>query len=274
MTTTLKRIELSNRVRLPYVEQGDPSGVPVLFLHGYPDSWRSFEPVLPHLPPSIRATAVTQRGHGDADKPAGGYAPRDFAADAVAFMDALGLPRAVVVGHSMGSYIAQRVALDHPERVAGLVLVGSFPTARRNPVLAHLWNEAVSSMEDPIDRAFVLEFQSSTVGQPIPDALLDIVVQESLKAPARVWRAALRELIAADHSAELARITAPTLILWGTRDGIFPRADQDALVSAIPGARLLVYQTNGHSLHWEEPERFANDVAAFVEAASGLRKVA
>ena len=69
MTFTTKTIVLPTGVTLPYVEQGDPDGVPVILLHGVTDSWRSFEPVLPHLPPSIRAFALTQRGHGDADRP-------------------------------------------------------------------------------------------------------------------------------------------------------------------------------------------------------------
>jgi pimeloyl-ACP methyl ester carboxylesterase len=76
---------------LPYVEQGDADGVPVVLLHGVTDSWRSFEPVLPHLPDSIRAIAVTQRGHGDAPKPESGYLIEDLAGDVVALMDELQL---------------------------------------------------------------------------------------------------------------------------------------------------------------------------------------
>src|SRR3712207_1254388 len=96
----IKTVELPNRVRLEYAEQGDPSGVPVVLLHGITDSWRSFERVLPHLPPSIHAFALSQRGHGDSDRPASGYRPRDFAADLGAFVDALGLGPVVVAGHS------------------------------------------------------------------------------------------------------------------------------------------------------------------------------
>ena len=63
---SVKSVELPNRARLPYVEQGDPSGVPVLLLTGYADSWHSFVLVLPHLPKSIRAFVLTQRGHSGA----------------------------------------------------------------------------------------------------------------------------------------------------------------------------------------------------------------
>lgn len=126
MTPVVKSVELPNQVKLSYVEQGDRSGVPLLLLHGVTDSWHSFELVLPHLPESIHAFALTQRGHGDSSQPAGGYRFHDFASDVAAFMDALHLDQAVIAGHSMGSSVAQRFAIDYPDRTSGLVLIGSF----------------------------------------------------------------------------------------------------------------------------------------------------
>ena len=123
----IKSVELLGRARLAYAEQGDPLGIPVLLLHGATDSWRSFERVLPHLPDSIRAIAVTQRGHGESSRPEGGYRTSDFAADLVALMDALDLETAVIAGHCMGGSVAQRFALDYPERTQGLVSLGPFP---------------------------------------------------------------------------------------------------------------------------------------------------
>src|SRR3712207_1313748 len=143
-THVVKPVELPNRVKLQYVEQGDPSGIPVLLLHGVTDSWRSFEPVLPHLPDSIHAFALTQRGHGDADRPATGYLPGDFAADVAAFMDALDIDAAVIAGSSLGSTVAQRFALDYPQRVLGLVLMGSFVAYRNNPAVVDFWESGVS----------------------------------------------------------------------------------------------------------------------------------
>jgi pimeloyl-ACP methyl ester carboxylesterase len=133
-------------LRLDYREQGEPGGVPVLLLHGVTDSRRSWDPVLPHLPRSIRAIALTQRGHGDSDR------PRD-------------------VGY----------AID-------------------------------------------------------------------------------------DMAAELASVGSPVLLVWGDRDVFDTRGEQDWIVETIEGARLEVYQGTGHAVHWEEPERFAADVAAFATA--------
>ncbi len=265
MTRSINSVELPNRVKLQYVEQGDPAGVPVLMLHGGTDSWHSFEPVLPYLPESIHAFVLTQRGHGDADRPATGYRTRDFAADVAAFTSALELGPAIIVGHSMGSTNAKRVAIDYPERTRALVLAGSFATYRNNPVLVEFWESTVSRLTDPIDPGFVREFQESTLAQPVPSAFLDTVVRESLKVPARVWRAAFAGLFEDDFAAELEKIAVPTLILWGDRDALARRADQDALLSSIAGSRLVVYHGAGHALHWEQPERFAADLASFIK---------
>ena len=253
-------------VTLPFIEQGRPAGIPVILLHGYTDSWRSFEPLLPHLPESLHVFALTQRGHGDADRPATGYGARDFSADLAAFMDALGIERAVIVGHSMGSQVAQRFAIDHPKRVLALGLVGAFSTLRDNPVVQGLWDSIVSTLENPVDPAFVRDFQESTVASPVPRALLDAIVAESLKVPARVWRAALHGQMRTDLSGDLGKIKAPTFILWGDRDGICSRAEQERLATSIRGARLSIYAGVGHAVHWEQPRRVAADLRAFVDS--------
>lgn len=265
MAHAIKSVELPNRVRLHYVEQGDPSGVPMLLLHGYADSWRSFELVLPHLPESIRAFAITQRGHGDAGRPAAGYHPRDLAADLAVLMDTLDLKAAVIAGGSSGGLVARRFAIDHPERTLGLVLLGSPVTLRDKPGILELWDSTVSQLTDPIDPGFVREFVESSVAQPVPQSFLETMAQENLKVPARVWRAAFEGLLQDDSFGELDRIKAPTLIVWGDQDAIVPRSDQEALAGAIVGSRLVVYPGAGHALYWEEPSRIASDLAAFIK---------
>jgi non-heme chloroperoxidase len=264
----IQSVELSTNVRLEYVEQGDPAGVPVICLHGSTDSWHSFEPVLPLLPASLHVFSLTQRGHGDSDRPESGYRLRDFAADVAAFMDAKGIDSAVIVGHSMGSLVAQRFALDFPARTKGLVLMGAFVSFQANPGLVDFC-EFVAGLDDPIDPEIARQFQADTLAKPIPPRFFELVVAESLKVPARVWRAAFSALLEDENTNELDRIAAPTLVVWGSRDAFSPRSDQDALVARIPGARLLVYEGAGHAFHWEDPARFAADVTAFVQQIAG-----
>ena len=262
---TERRLELPSGIHLPYVEQGDPDGLPVLCLHGVTDSWRSFTPVLPLLPPALRVIAVTQRGHRGASRPASGYGLDALAGDAIGVLDALGIDAAVVVGHSMGATVAQRLAVGHPRRVRGLLLMGAFAGMAHNQGAREMW-QAVSRLADPVPRAFARDFQLGTVVRPLPEAFLEMVVNESLTLPASVWRALFAGFLADDQVESLARITAPTVVVWGDRDVICPRADQDALLRTIPGATLVVVPDAGHAVHWEVPSALAEALATFASA--------
>src|SRR5262245_26161220 len=114
MIAPIRSIQLHGGPRLSYIEQGDPSGWPVVLLHGVSDSCRSFARLLPHLPPFLRVYAISQRGHGDSERPPAGYGPHGLAADLAAFMELVGAAPAFVVGHSMGSSVAECFALDYP----------------------------------------------------------------------------------------------------------------------------------------------------------------
>ena len=261
----VKAVTLASGLTLPYVEQGDPAGVPLILLHGYTNSWRSFAGLLKHLPATFRTIALTQRGHGDAGRPRQGYHPRDFAADLAAFMDAIGIDSAILVGHSMGSQIAQRFAVEHGDRVRGLVLIGAFASLRDNPAVRELWNSTVAAMANPVEPAFVRAFQASTLARPVAMAFLSMVVAESLKLPARIWREALAGQMREDVAPELGRIAAPALVIWGDRDALLPeRREQEMLAASIRDARLAVYPGAGHAVHWEEPALVAADIAAFA----------
>jgi len=198
---------------------------------------------------------------------------RDFAADLAEFQDAMHLRAAVIVGHSMGSAVALRFAVDHPGRTMGLVLVGASPTMGGTAAAREFWSSTVSKLTDPVDPALVRGMTESILAQPVPRAFLDAAIQEGLKVPAFVWKAAFesRWRLEGDYSADLSKIEAPTLIVWGDQDARYPRAEQKALASAIAGSRLLVYHGAGHLLHWEEPQRFASDLLTFVEGLSERR---
>ena len=220
--------------------------------------------MLPHLPEWIRALAISQRGHGDSSRPENGYHYKDFAADAAALLDALDVESAVIVGHSTGSTIAQRFAIDYPERTRGLVLAASFHNPSDSEAVREL-SGAVAEMEDPVAEEFVRGFQESTLAQPVPEAFFETIVQESRKLPARVWRDMAASSQQDGFSGELNSIRVPTLLVWGDQDGVVPRSHQDAQATAIADSRLIVYEGAGHGVHWEQPARFAEDLVRFVE---------
>ncbi len=255
---------LSTGIRLHYIEQGRSGGVPVVFLHGYADSWFSFSGVLAAIPAEWHAYALDLRGHGNSEKPDAPCSFDVFSEDVLAFMDVVGAERASVAGHSMGSFIAQRMALTRPDRIERLILLGSAPTSKDNALLAEL-DATVHKLEDPIDSGFVAEFQSTA--NPVPAEFMETIISESLKVPARVWKEVLRCLRSEDHSDRLGRISCPTLIGWGDQDAVFTRKDQEDLLRSIPGSILKTYRA-GHALHWEKPREIAADLACFLEASS------
>ena len=259
-----------NGIDLSYASVGDHrSTFGVVFLPGPTDSWLSYEPILELLPEGLRAVAVSQRGHGDSAKPSHGYGIEDFASDAAALVGALGLDRAVLVGHSGSCLTARRVAIDHPDVVAGLILEASPLTLQGDAGLAGFVDTVVSALEDPIGIDFARSFVVDTSSADVSPGEVERFAAELLKVPARVWREMFAGLLAYDDAADLSRIDAPVLLVWGDGDGLVGRAAQDELVRRLPRATLTTYAGAGHAPRWEEPERFAVDVAAFAEAMRG-----
>ena len=253
---------------LRYAERGDMEGEAVVFLHAYADSWFSYARVLPLLPHRYRALAPDQRGHGDSDKPGCCYAADDFAADVDAFMDAVGIEGATLVGDSSGGLIAQRVALGYPHRVGRLVLIGSPTTLVTNETVMEA-GEDMLALEDPVPSGFVREFAEGTIHHPVPGEFLERVVSEGLKVPARVWRDYYEGVVlTTDDRDRLGEIGAPTLILWGERDAVLAREEQERRAAAIPDATLRAYPDTGHLVHWERPGWVARDLEAFIEDKS------
>jgi pimeloyl-ACP methyl ester carboxylesterase len=259
----LNEVRLSTGVTIQYAEQGNPGGEPVILLHGYSDSWFSWSRALPHFPARYRVYALSMRGHGDSERPASGYHMRDLAADVIAFMDEKKIVRANVVGHSMGSLVAQQVALAAPRRVSHLVLVGSAPSIAEFAGVSDL-KPVVEALADPVPVDFVREFQKSTVTAPVPDAFMNTAIAESGKLPARVWRDLLAGMLATDRAVALGRSGIPTLLMWGDKDAYATRPAQDSLLAMIRTAELRAYENTGHAPHWERPRDFTSDLVAFL----------
>lgn len=267
MSTTLDTGQhcIVSGVRLPYAMAHATSGRPIVLLHGLTDSQRSFDGVFERLAGRHPLFAPTFRGHGDADRPSGDYHPTDLAADVLAMLTMLDIPPAVVVGHSLGAAVALRLAVAAPERVAGLVLVGAFATPAANAAVAEL-QAMVAALDDPVAFMAADEFQRATIATSVPESYLQTVIAESVKVPARVWRAATDAFATSDPLAGLDSVRAPTRLVWGDQDAFVPRADQERLLAVLPAAHLIVYEGVGHAVHWEQPHRFSADLHAFVRA--------
>jgi pimeloyl-ACP methyl ester carboxylesterase len=255
--------DLATGVTASYVSTGPVSGTPVLLLHAWGESRRSFDRLLPLLPVTIHGIAMDQRGHGDAGKPQAGYSLGHFAEDIVAFMDAVGISSAVLVGSSSGGYVAQQVALTSPHRVAGLVLVGSPRDLQGRPSFA----DEIDQLTDPVDAGWVKESLTWFPRfHPVPQWYIDDRVRDGVRIPAHVWRDTFDGLITARPPTDAGTIAAPTLIIWGDRDELLTQAQEEALSAAIPASRLVIYEDTGHLVLWEQPERVASDLITFIES--------
>jgi pimeloyl-ACP methyl ester carboxylesterase len=265
-----KSVALATGATLAYIEKGAVGGLPIVFLHGLTDSHRSYEPVLEILPDRYHAFALTARGHGDSSRPATGYTPEDMAADVAAFMDALGIEKAVIAGHSMSSMVARAFAHRHPERVLGLVLMGAFASLHASSMAEEL-AQAVNALGEEIPEELAREFQLSSLAKPAPPAFLDMAVAETLKVPAFVFKAALAGLMDRDRTFVGSGLMIPTLIAWGDRETMAPRSDQDVLLKAFRNAKLVVFAGGGHAFHWESPAMFVSELVAWLRNVEHLR---
>ena len=265
----VKTIDLPGRVRLEYAEQGKQDGIPVIFLHGITDSWHSFETVLAHLPASLHAFAISQRGHGDSERPGQNYTPKDFAADVAGFVKQKNIGKAFIVGHSMGGVNAQQFAIDYPGLTRGLIIIDSDPVLRNNPGMPEFLEE-VLKMQGAIDRKFMIDFQKATLAKPIDSSYFNLLVDEGVKVPLNVFKEALKGIVSTDLTEQIKQINVPALIFWGNKDAFCTYKGQELLVNNIKNSKLIVYGNTGHALHWEEPKKFTADLVNFINDITQL----
>ena len=259
-------VRLANGVTLAYVEMGDPKGEPLLLLHGYTDTSRSWTQVAPFLL-RHRLLIPDQRGHGGSDAPACCYSASVFADDARLFLDAMKVPKAAVAGHSLGSMVAMALAAEHPERVTRVALIGStalVPVKRGD----WLWTNA-HALKAPLDPGsdFLREWHPANQPTPVDKAFAEAAMAEILDIPLHVWRGVIRELAEVPAGRHAADIRAPVLILSGGKDPLFPGEHHAALVKAIPHAEARIFADLGHNPNWERPGEVGPVLARFFARA-------
>jgi pimeloyl-ACP methyl ester carboxylesterase len=273
----LDRFEaLKRSVRLPdgetlaYVPMGNPAGTPVVLIHGYTDNARDWVPLIPYLAKDLRLIVVDLRGHGRSGKPDCCYTRLDFAYDVKLLLDALHVERAAIVGHSMGSIVAQTFAEFWPERTQRVVLISSSggppPGAAPRPPKFD-YGAAIRQLKEPIDpdSKFMVEWWSSPT--PVPEDFLRRQRRDAAAIPLRVWLAVLDQgLVDSDLQRTLPRLKAPALLIWGSDDPIMEEEVRTTLREALPHAEVKVFPGLGHNPFWEQPAQCAAVINAFLRA--------
>jgi pimeloyl-ACP methyl ester carboxylesterase len=266
--TRKQTVTLANGQQLAYVPLGDPKGTPVMLIHGYTDNARDWVPLIPYLSPHLRLLVVDIRGHGRSAKPECCYTRLDFAYDLKLLLDALHIERADIVGHSLGSIIAQTFAEFWPERTQRVVLISSTggPRAGAPPKKpAYDYAAEIRKLRDPIDpdSPFMIEWWSSPT--PVDADFLRRQRADAAAIPLRVWLAVLDQgLIDVDLQRTLPKLAAPTLLIWGSKDPIIEEERRATLREALPRAQVKVFAGLGHNPFWEDPQGCAQVINAFL----------
>lgn len=262
----LKRpVDLPNGQSIAVVELGEESNPALVLLHGYSDNSRSWSLVANQFSQSFRLIAVDLRGHGKSAAPDCCYTLSSMAHDVKLVMDHFEIERASLVGHSLGSMVAQVFAQQYPDRLNKLVLVSTVLSATDLAAPGGwLWDN-VSALKDPIDpnSQFMLDWYANP--NPVDEEFLTRERTESAAMPAKAWKGILTELATNDYGKLASLIEAPTLVIWGGKDGFFDADSQNSVRAALPKADYREFPDLGHNLFWEDPGLLAKTIGDFLQ---------
>jgi len=267
-------IELSTGIHMAYTSVGPEDGPVLVLLHGMTndaDSWSEMGIELHDRLPEERIIAVDLRGHGESSRvrdPAD-ITIETMAEDVVAFLDSQGIKRASLAGHSMGSLVAQRIALDHAVRVDRLILVATTSDGRGTSLLANwLRDEVIQTQWRPALEARGWQWpQEAMSHSPLdadpqaedwmqrywniypltPERSTRSLAERSARLPLATWVGTTDTILSFDSTEELTELSVPTLVLWGTQDAFFTRDDQQRLIASLEEATK-----RGGSYRWKQ----------------------
>jgi pimeloyl-ACP methyl ester carboxylesterase len=253
-------------------------GYPTVLVHGLSSGWQSWLPALPYLWPTLSATAVDLRGHGDSDKPEAGYILANYVADVWAAIGKMRLKQPpVLIGHSLGGAIVRRIAADHAGDLAAVVVEDS-----------NLWGTEGATPEQR--RAHGEEWLKN-VRRPLPE-LAQIEMErnpnqsyrEAMERATRVTNTADGVFLNASGGVGLAegdtyetllpRITCPFLLVRGMPElgGAVPEAAADQHAELIPNGTVVTIPDVGHSVHGQQAEPFSAAVISFLRTHGVIDK--
>ena len=261
----------TNGIDLYYELHGDGPTVVLIPGLGY-NGWM-WHKMIPGLAEQFQVISIDNRGSGLSDKPPGPYTTQMLAADVIALLDAFGERKAHIVGHSMGGFVAQAIAIDYPERVDKLVLAATnFGGPHHVPITPQAMAVLTDVSGEPLERLrrgivistapgfaerkaeFVESWVQYRAAHPIDPA--------GYQAQLAIGLGLLSEAASFEH--KLGRVTAPTLILFGEHDAVVPPANAELLASKLPNARVEILPYAGHFFPFETPQAANQVIADFL----------
>jgi 3-oxoadipate enol-lactonase len=250
-------------VRLFFRIDGDPDGLPVLFLHALGTDHRLWDEIIGKMPPGLALIRWDMRGHGQSDVPQGPYSMGTLVRDAERLMDHLHLRRAVVVGLSIGGMIAQGLAVKRLDLVRALVLSN---TAAKIAT-PEIWNDRIAQVRAGgtaavADATFARWFRAGTGALPAPQRMLAILRDTS----SRGWTACAAAIAGTDFYTPTSGLRLPVLGIAGSHDGSTPPDLVRETVGLVPGSRFVLMQGAGHLPCVDQPDAYVTAVSDFLTA--------
>lgn len=254
---------LLNNAALYYEEEG--KGDPLILLHGLTGNMLMYENEIDHLKNYFRVISLDSRGHGKSEK-IPEYTLKDHIQDVIALMDYLEIKKVHLMGISMGSYIAQGVAIIAPDRIDKLLLV-SAKSHGGSSSMARLFKQHEKELEglnypEKVKRVSGYIFKNldaveKSIGQ---------TSERSIELTPEQQNAAQKALEGFDYRPDLNKVTADTLIINGKYDGLNPPKEGQEIASLIQKSTFIEFEESGHSPNIEEPEYFLKIITKFLNS--------
>jgi len=265
----------TNGINLYYELHGN--GQPLVLIPGLGYTGWMYGQMVPGLAEHFQVHSIDNRGIGQSDNPPGPYSAQLLAADVVGMLDAFDIPKAHIVGHSMGGFIAQAIAVDYPERVDKLVLSATnFGGPHHVPITPQAMAVLTDVSGDPIERLrrgiaistapgfaesnaeFVESWVQYRVTHPIDPA--------GYQAQLAIGLGLLSEAASFEH--KLGAVTAPTLVLFGEYDAVVPPGNAELLASKLSNTQVVILPNAGHVFPFEVPEAANRAIIDFLLGSS------
>ena len=273
-------VELSTGITMAYVEMGDPDGEVVILQHGMTDNSRSWSLAAPYFAEAgYHVYLPDLRGMGKTDQPDGYYTTITYATDLKAFFDAMGIEKAILVGHSLGSFTVQTFALMFPELCSKIVLVSSVPLeGYQNQTLSGAYLKYIEPLgedEHPSDAFMDVWYATTPQEDAIKDdfdVFLDYMKKEAQCLSKKAWSNIFLGLIATDLTDIYPMYdgSIPTLILHGDEDTMTLTEYQEELCGLFNVAEdsYRNYEGIGHNIQFEIPERCSTDIISWLQTGA------
>ena len=261
----------TNNIELYYETHG--AGQPLVLISGLGYPLWQWHKMVPFLAEHFQVITFDNRGVGQSDKPAGPYTAQMLAADTAGLLDALGIEKAIIAGHSMGGFIAQSMALDFPQKVAKLILCSTnFGGPHHVPVTAEAMNVLTDVTSDALTRfknglavstapgwseknpEMIEEWIQWRVANPIDPA--------PYQAQMAIGFGLMPEAAAFEN--KLPRLNVPTLILFGAHDKVVPPENASLLAEKISGSKIVILPNAGHFFPIEVAEAASRTITDFA----------